>query len=405
MANYIDYLKWRGDLTFDACPLNEIDVTLFGMCALVDFSSCLGEREEKTITQAYEEYEKAGNKIKPLGYVIPAEVVKLFKEVARSERFAKTKLKNFRRKIDSHKVSQFSAITAEDENFRIISFSGTDDTVIGWEENITMLTRKKIPAQELAVKYLKEFVKDDKKNYIVGHSKGGNLAMYGYVHAPQHIRKSIEIVYSLDGPGILYEEWNEELCDKIVEIMPQDATIGRLFNHYGKVRFVESTHVGINQHDSFSWRIHQTHYIESKQTKESVVVEKVINEIVQSLTLEEREKFATIFSAILKVASSNTLTELNKNKMGLVKGYLSQQGEDRKFFTKTILKLFSVKEVRSSFWKGIKENRKGITTAHKANIKAEKKITKQNQKLQNEDSVEHILDTIVEELKETDKEN
>ena len=38
MANIIDYLKWRGDITFEQVKLGEVDNLLLSLLAFVDFS-------------------------------------------------------------------------------------------------------------------------------------------------------------------------------------------------------------------------------------------------------------------------------------------------------------------------------------------------------------------------------
>lgn len=37
MNNLINYLKWRGDLSFDISPLNEVDALIFSELVYLDF--------------------------------------------------------------------------------------------------------------------------------------------------------------------------------------------------------------------------------------------------------------------------------------------------------------------------------------------------------------------------------
>ena len=37
MANLLDYLEWRGDLTFDQTPFNEVDNLILSELSYVDF--------------------------------------------------------------------------------------------------------------------------------------------------------------------------------------------------------------------------------------------------------------------------------------------------------------------------------------------------------------------------------
>ena len=356
MSNYIDYVKWRGDLTFDRVKMNEVDITMFSMFPLIDLSCALSAGEAQSLKEVYDEYVNKGKRKESLGLIIPDEVVDLLEVCANSERFSNIIFKDYVRNIDKYNVSQFAALTVESDDVRIIAFSGTDDTVVGWEENFTMMTRRAIPAQSLAINYVESKVKSDKTNYVIGHSKGGNLAMYSYVHSSQEIKALIKKVYSLDGPGTMFEDWSDKTDGKIIEIVPQDATIGRIFNHYGKVKVVRSMHVGINQHDAFSWLVDKDGYVEDKQTNACKIVESTMRGIICSLDEEQRLSFVDSITRILRYAQAHTLTELDKNKSSLLKGYLNENPANRKFFNQIMLKLFAVKEVRLAVWLGIREN-------------------------------------------------
>ena len=358
MSNYIDYVKWRGDLSFDKVEMNEVDITMFSMFPLIDLSSALSSDEVETLKEVYEEYVSTGKRKESLGLIIPDEVVDLLEVCAHSERFSSVLFKDYVRTIDKYNVSQFAALTAETDKVRIIAFSGTDDTVVGWEENFTMMTRRSVPAQRLAIDYLASKIKNDKINYVIGHSKGGNLAMYSYVHSEKGIKDLIKQVYSLDGPGSMFEDWSDKTDGKIIEIVPQDATIGRVFNHYGKFKVVHSIHKGINQHDAFSWQVDKDGYVLDSETKECEIVERTMRELICSLDENQRLDFVDSITRILRYAQAHTLTELDKNKSYLLKAYLAENPTRRKFFTQVMLKLFSVKEVRVCIWTGMRENQK-----------------------------------------------
>ena len=47
MANIIDYLNWRGDITFSQDPLNKVDALLFACLAYVDFAGVVSEGDEE----------------------------------------------------------------------------------------------------------------------------------------------------------------------------------------------------------------------------------------------------------------------------------------------------------------------------------------------------------------------
>ena len=43
MANILDYVKWRGDLTFDTAPLCEADYLVFSQLAYITFDGIVSD--------------------------------------------------------------------------------------------------------------------------------------------------------------------------------------------------------------------------------------------------------------------------------------------------------------------------------------------------------------------------
>ena len=99
------------------------------------------------------------------------------------KRYGKIKINYHENIFDSEKEVQFSATTfiLPDGN-ACVSFRGTDSTITGWRENFNMLYNDTVPAQISAVKYLNNVARKIRGNItVVGHSKGGNLAIYASV--------------------------------------------------------------------------------------------------------------------------------------------------------------------------------------------------------------------------------
>ena len=63
MSNYFDYLSWRGDLSLENDPLNEIDITSFALLVYLDFNDIVNEDEELTMAQAVERFILLGKKV------------------------------------------------------------------------------------------------------------------------------------------------------------------------------------------------------------------------------------------------------------------------------------------------------------------------------------------------------
>ena len=52
MANMLDYLRWRGDLSLSADPLNDIDSLVLAELSYVSFGECLPGGKARTVGEA-----------------------------------------------------------------------------------------------------------------------------------------------------------------------------------------------------------------------------------------------------------------------------------------------------------------------------------------------------------------
>ena len=50
MNTILDYIEWRGDLSFASNQLNEVDSLIFCQLSYIDFSSIISESFDKAIT-------------------------------------------------------------------------------------------------------------------------------------------------------------------------------------------------------------------------------------------------------------------------------------------------------------------------------------------------------------------
>jgi len=159
-------------------------------------------------------------------------------------------------------VTQFWACTFEVPTVgHVIGYRGTDSSVIGWRENILSTVYKAIPSQLDALDYLNIIAsKVDGPLYIVGDSKGGNLALYSAIKAPSEIKRRIIQVYDFEGFGLndsnfLTSSQYLEIKDRISFFCPEDAYIGIIkYNPENKI-VVKTKGCGISQHYPFLWKI------------------------------------------------------------------------------------------------------------------------------------------------------
>ena len=202
MGNILDYIDWRGDITFAERPFNDVDNLILSELAYINMKDLIADDEYITLQQLYERWTKSDNKPNiPLN-----DPTERFKKAASSIRFRNIKAGRFSEIINTEKQLQFAAVTfMPGDGSAYISFRGTDDTLVGWREDCNLSFLAETPGQKEAVKYINAIAKQTScLMRIGGHSKGGNLAVYAAVKVPMNIQDRIQTVWSNDGPG--YQE-------------------------------------------------------------------------------------------------------------------------------------------------------------------------------------------------------
>ena len=162
---------------------------------------------------------------------------------------------------------QFGALTfILPDNTKIIVYEGTDHNLVGWEEDFAMFYKYPVPSQIDSIKYLKNNVSIfDKKVILLGHSKGGHLAMNAAAFSPWYIRLKINKVYNFDGPGFRLKEINSRkykmMERKLEYIVPHYSFFGMLLRHNKNAKVIKSSHKGFMAHAVFTWEVINDRFI------------------------------------------------------------------------------------------------------------------------------------------------
>ena len=341
MANVLDYVKWRGDLPFEAVPFCEVDALVFAELTFLEYSGCcdaapggraptLGE-----IVEAF--FSDCGEEEISLGKIIPGEIVELFRLCGTSARYSSCRVAAYVNIHDEENVEQFCACTFLVPDGSIFAaFRGTDDTIVGWKENFQMTFRSPVPAQEHAAKYLSEVGKYFPIHALRlgGHSKGGNLAVWAASHASPEVRKRIIRIYNLDGPGfrpeIEKDSGFEEIRPRIRTIVPECSVVGMLLDHDEKYYAVKSTNKGIMQHDGMSWQVLGGEFVPAGEiSRDTLRVNRLLSAWIGSMDDECREKFTEAFFNIVYSTKAGTLTELADKLPELFRAFSVADAETR----------------------------------------------------------------------------
>ena len=327
MPNINDYLAWRGDLTFSVAPFCEVDNLIFSMLAFMDYAGIVPETPlgyPVKLGDCLIEHRKKHPGGEEFGQIIPEINNDLFEKAALSVRFRDVYVTGYRSLLNEEEPLQFAAVSfilPDDSIFA--AYRGTDDTLVGWQEDFNLSFTCPVMSQRLAVEYLEEIAAVHRgKIRTGGHSKGGNLAVFAAVFAKTEVRERILTAYSNDGPGFLPEVTAsaqfQEMKPKICTIVPQSSVIGMLLEHSEEYSVVESTlpdSVGLFQHDPFSWSVKGPSFVHlddlSKQGKRHNAV---LSRWLSGISKEERRKFTETLFGLLQSTGAKTLTDLTTDQ-------------------------------------------------------------------------------------------
>lgn len=352
-GNVLEYLDWRGDLSFAASGFCEVDNLIFSMLSFVDFTGIVptdGLAGPVRLDRCYEMFHEKYPEGQAYGAIIPDENNDLFRKAARSARFREVYVACYRNEVDEAAGKQFAAVTflLPDKSL-FIAFRGTDDTLVGWREDFQLSFTCPVPSQQRAVDY----VEDMCRLYtgpvrLGGHSKGGNLSAYAAAFSPKAVRDRLLIAYSNDGPGftedVIDSAEYREMVERIVVLMPQSSIVGMLLEHNGPYRVIQSTQSTLLQHDPYSWQIIGREFVTlpdfSPEGKRNAAR---IKGWVRSMKPEDRRKFTDLFFRVLEAGNAHTVSDLTEDAMKTITAALRTWREftpEERSAMQTFLKLY-----------------------------------------------------------------
>jgi len=326
--NIVDYIKWRGDISFKVDPFNEVDNVCLAQMIYTTFDDCITPYETITIEVLADRFFKKNDEkklAKSKSFIAFAYLV--LKEMAVSTRFKDLKIHNFVSTINEDTTEQFCAAQIDlDNNTTYVAYRGTDDTLLGWQEDFKT-SYEIIEAQKSATQYLNNVTA---KNIILGgHSKGGTLAVYAATTCIAKVQKRISIIYTNDGPGLNFEFVNEEdfnkIKDRIIKIVPKDDVIGIIFdNKTIKHIVIDSNQNSIMQHDAMSWLVERNRFVRAEQFKASENLRKEFNKFIANTNNEERQNFTVSLFKAIKKAGIKHVSEFQTGGIQLTIGALKE---------------------------------------------------------------------------------
>ena len=158
--NITEYVIKNRAKTLDKLPLNPVDSLILSQLSYLKYEGIpeLYIKKNGITIQEVAKSKYVKNLFIDERYA--ASNKELFDAVAESKRFGTITIKDFVNIIDDDWKIQFCAMTCVFENgTTYVVFRGTDDSVVGWKEDLEMTYKAPVPAQKYSLEYLKKVVK------------------------------------------------------------------------------------------------------------------------------------------------------------------------------------------------------------------------------------------------------
>ena len=362
----VDYLVWRGELSLEASPWNAVDALLI---ATLSYLNIHGIRDARGWTM---------REAKRLDLVIPSPDnsfrprLDAFNGMADSVRFGECRMHHFIAMTDETTNMQFSAMCVDlPDGTMAVAFRGTDNTLIGWREDFDMSYRTWVPGQEAAGYYLSQAAQaTDRPLRLMGHSKGGNLAVYAASVVHPDIQNRIEAIWSFDGPGMNRQvsagNGYQRIREKIRSYIPQSSIIGLLMDYYTPYTVVKSVATGLSQHDAMSWQVYGGKFEEMESIdRKAEIVCQTLHEWLQDSTPEQRGAFVDTLFKMADTTNAEKMSDILNEKMRsfrkMMGGRKDVEPETRRVFNRLLAQAVSlwfgnvVERVRGQKEEGVDE--------------------------------------------------
>ena len=347
MANIIDYILWRGDLPVAQVPLGEVDALILSYLSYMPMDGIVpGEDGGEPVTLRDAMIAMLGRSEQensPLAYSVMDDR-KLLAALAQSVRFGTMRLCAFVNRVDGEAEEQFSAVTFLPEaGPALIAYRGTDNTVVGWQEDFNMCFESEVPAQRDAAAYAEHMAQVLDGGIILGgHSKGGNLAAYAELFVSGETHRRIQAVYNFDGPG-----FNEEIVGSaafaqrkrcVQTFVPQSSIVGVLMENDEVMTVVRSDGVGIFQHNPYTWQVMGGSFIAlPERTNSSRFADETVRHWLASLSPEVRRRAIDGIFEVLGASDGRNVAELfePRKAMGVLRAAGSMDEQTRRAVEET----------------------------------------------------------------------
>ena len=323
MRSIVYYAK-KESRSFEEFPFNNVDSLIFSILSYYDFDNVPGLFTKNKLLIKDINLKNIDKYVKYLGD--RKKYKNLLNNVVNNPRYNNLYLDNYYEKESIEEEMQFKALTIESDDFIYISYMGTKASLISWKEDFNMAYLSPIPSQKLALKYLnKIMLETNKKVYVGGHSKGGNLAVYASSKTIFFNQLRIKRIFSHDGPGFTKEFINSKkykfIKKKIDKTIPSTSIVGTLFYSDEPYKIIKASGIGPAQHTPVNWLVKNSEFVYLNDTSlASKHFDSAVTNWMESLTIDERINF---IDTIYQVLNDNNFDAINIPEKKYLKIYSS----------------------------------------------------------------------------------
>ena len=319
MDNLLDYVSRAGAAGFDELPLTEVDLACFTQLSYLPYAAAFVAMERPSLQEAGDAL--AGVEADKVYNVFLRKRLELMRAMMEAPRYAGIILSDYIREIDPQSEKQFCALTLTlPGGDRVISFEGTDSTLVGWKEDFNMSFVSPVPSQEAARAYLHRIAAGcgEAPLILTGHSKGGNLAVWSAAFAREDVQRRVLGVHSFDGPGLIDQDADSaeyaRISGRIHAYLPQNSLVGVLMRQHVPSIVVKSHAFSVMQHDLFTWEVEPEGHVFTRMpelSRSARLRDEALDVWLRGLSMENRECFCDAIYKVLSADESNeTLIDL-----------------------------------------------------------------------------------------------
>lgn len=292
MESLLDYVRWMEDFPISATGVREADALVLGALSYFDLTPIFADGEEHHVRDCQQMLENETARV--MLTVKDDSYTQLLEAAAQSRRFGDLRMTDYVDVLLNDPPVQFAAVSFHDDaGNTFLVYRGTDTSLAGWKEDF-MISFTRTRAQSQALAYANAHVDPDRHCYLIGHSKGGNEAIFAAANLRDAKWDAVEHIYVLDGPGLCPEVLDTSgmarVNEKATHIVPTFSIVGKLFAaDIDDTRIVESSASGFQQHSLISWGIdHGKLALAQANDPTSLFVNATVDGWIDGMGMEER---------------------------------------------------------------------------------------------------------------------